>query len=142
MKKKNPENINDKKDWENFTQSLENIYDKDKNIDKLNFHSNKLRRLDLHGSSLEEANNEVRKFINDSYEKGYRKLLVITGKGLRSKTHKNPFVSDKLSVLKNSIPEFINNNKSLSDKIKNIYRAEISNGGDGALVIYLKTKKL
>jgi len=141
VKKKNPSNISDKEDWENFTKSLENIYDKEESPAKLDVDSGKIRRLDLHGFSLEEANKQVEKFINDSFEKGYRKLLVITGKGSRSKTHANPYVSNKLSVLKNSIPEFINNNKNLLNKIKDMSTAELKHGGDGALFIYLKIIK-
>ena len=141
MKKKNPENISDIEDWEYFTKSLENIYDKEENSLKSDVYSSKVRRLDLHGSSLEEANKQVEKFINDSFKKGYRKLLVITGKGSRSKTHANPYVSNKLSVLKNSVPEFINNNKNLLNKIKDMSTAELKHGGDGALFIYLKIIK-
>ena len=141
MKKKNPENISDIEDWEYFTKSLENIYDKEENSLKSDVYSSKVRRLDLHGSSLEEANKQVEKFINDSFKKGYRKLLVITGKGSRSKTHANPYVSNKLSVLKNSVPEFINNNKNLLNKIKDMSTAELKHGGDGALSIYLKAIK-
>jgi len=141
VKKKPPVNINDKEDWEYFTKSLENIYDKEESSPKPDAYSSKIRRLDLHGSSLEEANRQVEKFINDSFKKGYRKLLVITGKGSRSKTHANPYVSNKLSVLKNSIPEFINNNKNLLNKIKDMSTAELKHGGDGALSIYLKITK-
>ena len=142
MKKKLPVNINDKEEWENFTKSLNNIYDKEKDFTKPDVSSSEIRKLDLHGYSLKDANNEVEKFINTSFEKGYRKLLVITGKGLRSKSHINPYVSTKLSVLKNSIPEFINSNKNLSNKIQEMSSAEIKYGGDGALFIYLRIKKL
>ena len=38
------------------------------------------------------------------------KIIVITGKGLRSKNISNPYVSKDLSILKYSVPEFIKSN--------------------------------
>ena len=74
----------------------------------------KTPKLDLHGFSLVEANKIVKKFIiESSHNIGYKKILIITGKGLRSKSHNNPYVSEKLSMLKYSIPEYIKNNESL-----------------------------
>ena len=43
----------------------------------------------------------VKKFIIQSFEQGYRKLLIVTGKGKRSKVNENPYISSKFSVLKN-----------------------------------------
>ena len=55
------------------------------NFIKQNTTVNKIRKLDLHGLSLNQANKIVKKFIIESFEEGYKKLLIITGKGLRSK---------------------------------------------------------
>ena len=102
---------------------------------------NKVQKLDLHGFSLDEANKIVKKFIIESFNHGYKKLLIVTGKGLRSKSYENPYISKKLSVLKYSVPEFINNNESLSDKISKISSANINDGGKGAIYIFLKNNK-
>ena len=99
---------------------------------------NKVRKLDLHGSSLIEANKLVEKFIIESFNFGNKKLLIVTGKGLRSKSYYNPHVSDKLSVLRYSVPEFVRTNENLNSKIKRISKAEIKDGGDGAIYIFLK----
>ncbi len=96
MKKKYPVTSKDKKDWITFTKRLENVYDKDVDSIKQNTTVNKIRKLDLHGLSLNKANKIVKKFVIQSFEEGYRKLLIITGKGLRSKIHKNPYLSDSL----------------------------------------------
>ena len=58
----------------------------------------KVPKLDLHGFSLIEANKKVKKFIIESFYNGYRKILIITGKGSRSKSYDNPYFSEKLSV--------------------------------------------
>ena len=83
MKKKYPVTSKDKKDWIAFTKRLENIHDKDNDFIKQNTTVNKIRKLDLHELSLNEANKIVKKFVIQSFEEGYRKLLIITGKGLR-----------------------------------------------------------
>ena len=139
MKKKYPVTPKDKKDWIAFTKHLENIYNKDVDSIKQNTTENKIRRLDLHGLSLNQANKIVKKFIIESFEGGYKKLLIITGKGLRSKVHKNPYLSEQMYVLKYSVPEFIKNDEDLSNKISSIStKAEPKDGGEGAFYIFLK----
>ena len=53
----------------------------------------------------------------------------------------NPYISEKLNVLRYSIPEFIKNKKDLNSKIINITKADINDGGEGALYIFLKKNK-
>ena len=141
MKKKYSVLPKDKKDWIAFTKRLENIYDKDANFTKQNTIENKIRRLDLHGLSLNQANNVVKKFIIESFKNGYRKLLIITGKGLRSKVHKNPYLSEQMNVLKHSVPEFIKNDEDLFEKISRMSTADLKDGGEGAFYIFLKKVK-
>ncbi len=140
MKKKVISN-KDIKDWDIFTNNIGNINIKE--IDKIKIINQKNipRKLDLHGLSLSEANKYVKKFIIESYNIGCKKILIITGKGSRSNSKKNPYVSEKLSVLKNSIPEYIKNEVYLSNKIKKISVALPEEGGEGALYIFLKNKK-
>jgi len=102
----------------------------------------KVRKLDLHGFSLAESTEMVKKFINESYDSGFKKILVVTGKGLRSKSHEDPYVSKKLSILRYSIPEYIKNNENLKKKINKISEAEIKDGGEGAIYIFLKKNQL
>ena len=129
----------DKKDWENFVSSKETLPNKDnKNIKEKNFVT---KSIDLHGYTLEEANNSIQDFINKSYEDNINKLIVVTGKGLHSNNEKNPYVSKELSILKYSVPEFIKKNIDLMKKISEIKSANIEDGGDGAFYIYLKRKK-
>ena len=65
----------------------------------------------------------------------------MTGKGSRSKSYDNPYVSEKLSMLRYSVPEFIRDNEGLSDKIVRISKAEINDGGEGAIYVFLKGNK-
>jgi len=45
-----------------------------------------------------------------------------------------------LSILKYSVPEFIENNKNLTQLIIETVDAKIDDGGSGAFYIYLKNK--
>jgi len=130
----------DKKEWVKFTKEPINLYDKDSIV--LNKSKNKkIRKLDLHGSTLSEANQLVKKFIEKSFIDGILQLIVITGKGLRSKINKDPYRSKKMNILKNSIPEYIKNNIELKNKISKISQASLKDGGEGAIYIFLKTSK-
>ena len=90
---------------------------------------------------MDNANKVVKKFIIESFDKGYNKLLVVTGKGLRSKSYDNPYISENLSVLKNSVPEYIKNNENLNSIISKIIQADQQDGGEGAINIFLKNNK-
>ena len=135
VKKKFFASTRDAQDWLNFTKNLENVYDKETNFYQTN---NKIQKLDLHGFSLDEAIKKAEKFIIESYKYGYKKLLIITGKGSRSKVYDDPYRSEKMSVLKYSVPEYIKNQDNLSKKIKSITKADINDGGDGAIYVNLK----
>ena len=128
----------DKKDWENFISNKEKLQNKDISLKKK--HTQKVKSIDLHGYTLDQANIKVRDFINESYLLGVNKLIVITGKGLHSENEKNPYVSKDLSILKYSVPEFIVNNDELMKKIYEIKDASIEDGGTGAFYIFLKKK--
>ena len=141
MKKKSYVSSKDKKDWITFTKQMGNIKAKESDLLKENIKTNKVKKLDLHGFSLIEANKLVKNFITKSFNSGYRKLLIVTGKGLRSKSHDNPYLSDKLSVLRYSVPEYIKNDENLSNKITKISTADMKNGGEGAIYIFLKSNK-
>ena len=128
----------DKQDWQSFIDSNDKLFDKDYKLTKDK--QFKTRQLDLHGYSLDDANQKIKYFIISSYEEGVRKLRIVTGKGLHSDNEKNPYVSKDLSILKYSIPEYINNNPSLMKLINSFGEAKIEDGGSGAFYIFLKKK--
>ena len=81
---------------------------------------------------------QIRKFflIKDCFQKGIRKLVIVTGKGIHSQNEKDPYVSKNLSILKYSIPEYIKNNLELMDMIIKIEDAKQEDGGSGAFYIF------
>ena len=126
----------DKKDWENFLSNKEPLPNKDLKFKKKI--SLKIKSLDLHGYTLEQANIAIEDFIFKSYEEKINKLIIVTGKGTHSQNEKDPYVSKDLSILKYSVPEFISKNKNLMNIINDIQDAKVEDGGSGAFYIYLK----
>ena len=141
MKKKYFASSKDKKDWADFTKQMSNISVKESDFLEENQQKIKVRKLDLHGYSLDDANKVIKKFIIESFNKRYNKLLIVTGKGLRSKSYDNPYISKNLSVLKNSVPEYIKNDENLNSIINKITQADQKDGGEGAINIFLKDNK-
>ena len=129
----------DKKDWQTFISSKEKIVDKDFKPQIKNHL--KVRSLDLHGYTLEQANNVIEKFILKAYEEKVGKIIVVTGKGIHSDVERDPYVSKDLSILKYSVPEFINNNQNLMRVIDDIRNATIEDGGSGAFYVLLKKNR-
>ena len=129
----------DKKDWENFLENKNKIPNKDF-VNKKNIRQEKIKKIDLHGYTIEEANKAVEQFIQKCFDENVTKIIVITGKGLRSKNVENPYLSKDLSILKYSVPEFIESKLSLTKMIIETTDAKIEDGGSGAFYVYLKNK--
>ena len=128
----------DKKTWEEFLSNDQKLPDKDNFQSELK--SKKTRSLDLHGRTLDEANQIIENIIRKSYEDKVHKLIIVTGKGLHSSNEKDPYVSKDLGILKYSVPEFLKNNSELMKIISEIKDASINDGGSGAFYIFLKKK--
>ena len=123
--------------WETYIKNPSDIYDKDKNISQNQERKSRFK-FDLHGYTLDEANQKVREIIISCAKNKYREILLITGKGLHSTSDNDAYVSKNLSKLKYSVPEFIKSNKELSKLIISISDADIKDGGEGAILVKLK----
>ena len=137
MTKKKDPNQEDKKTWENYIQNPTDIYDKDQSIT----YSGQRReryKFDLHGFTLDEANIKVKEIIKHCVENKFKELLLITGKGIHSKSDQDAYISKNLGKLKYSVPEFIKANSELNKFIISINDAEKKDGGEGAILIKLK----
>ncbi len=129
----------DKKDWENFLNNSDKVEVKD-NDQNEKFNMNLEKTIDLHGYTLDNANEKIHSFILDCFEKKINKINIITGKGLRSKNTNDPYQSKDLSILKYSIPNFIKNNNELMDKILKIDEDAVQSPSKGSFEIVLKNK--
>ena len=130
----------DLKDWKKFIKSKDKIDPKDE-LNEISINKNKSTFIiDLHGYSLDQANKFVEKTINECFEKQFSIVNIITGKGMRSKSAEDPYKSSELSILKHSIPEFINSNIELMKKIKSIDNTDEKNLGSFNVYLKLKNK--
>lgn len=87
-------------------------------------------KLDLHGSTREEARQKVRHFLEDSTYKGKKVVLVVTGKGKGSEGE---------PVLRAEIERYLRFDASAW--VVEWGRAPGNYGGEGALVVFLKQRK-
>ena len=135
-KKKNisQEDINT---WESYIKNPTDITNKDnqENNAKYNVHRYKY---DLHGSTLLEANEKVKKIILSCVKKNYKEVLLITGKGIHSNSDRDIYASKDLSKLRYSVPEYIKSDFDLLKYVLSIGSASKKDGGDGAIIIKLK----
>jgi len=127
----------DKEDWKDFLENLSGVPNKD-DLNNEGTYSPKRFKFDFHGYSIERANKKIDEIIRGCYEKGISEILVITGKGIHSKSKKNVYVSQEFSKLRNTIPEFIKNNSELNSKVDQIKEADQNLGGSGAFLIKLR----
>jgi len=93
--------------------------------------------LDLHGFTVEESKEKVVNFIFRNYKSKKRLLLIITGKGKRLPVAEGWRGTGKL---KENVPLWLKS-VQLSKYILWFDAANPENGGDGALMIYLKKSK-
>ncbi len=137
MIKKKDLSQSDKKAWEEYIKDPSDIYDKDQNSNK-----NKKRKdrykFDLHGLTLNDANKKTKEIILSCFRNRYKEVLLITGKGIHSTNDKDIYISKDLGKLKFSVPEFIKSDEDLKKIIISINKAEIIDGGDGAVLIKLR----
>ena len=128
----------DKKDWDDFISSYEKLPNKDLNNKERK--RKKIITFDLHGYSLEEANDKVNNLIHSAYMNDISKLIIVTGKGIHSDNEKDPYVSKDLGILKYSVPDYIKKDSQLMNMINKMEDAKIEDGGSGAFYIFLKKK--
>jgi DNA-nicking Smr family endonuclease len=119
--------------------SLEKI-DLKKGIKKGSFHIDK--KIDFHGKSLLESEEQFNNIIIESYNSGQRCLLFVTGKGLfKSKNYEEGY-KPKLyhGIIRASFVDWVRS-KKFSKYILSFEQASIEHGGDGAFYVYLRKNK-
>jgi len=143
MAKNNKDSINseDIKAWEDFKNKkflegdkgeISKPVKKNKEQDYIDF------KIDLHGYSLQDSFDKIKEVVENCYENNLKNILIITGKGLRSKVKENPYLSEDLSLLKYAIPNFIKNN--FADIINSMEEPDQNLGGSGAFLLRLKKR--
>lgn len=81
--------------------------------------------IDLHQMTKDEARKEVSDFLEESEALGYKKIRIITGKGLHSK--------NGVGILNSYIREILDDYGYSYDS------AKYNEGGEGAIDVFLRT---
>ena len=97
-------------------------------------------RLDLHGMRQREAHAALRRFLKSAQGKGYRHVLVITGKGADPTARRSFYEADERGVLRSAVPHWLAA-PDLAPLIVSYAEAPRRLGGEGALYVRLRAQK-
>ncbi len=92
-------------------------------------------RLDLHGMYADEARQAIHDFLRESFDNGYRCIIIIHGKGNATQGGHGPY--GNLGLLKASLPGWLDSNPY----VMAFHTAVPKDGGLGACYIYLRRKR-
>jgi DNA-nicking Smr family endonuclease len=95
-------------------------------------------RLDLHGMRQREAHSALRSFLLSCAARGYRHVLVITGKGVTAERQRDHFMEER-GVLRRQVPQWLAE-PELRNLVVSYAASHVRHGGDGAL--YVKLRRL
>lgn len=93
------------------------------------------KTLDLHGMRLNEAYHALKQAIFSGYQRGYRILLVITGKG-NSGTDISHGLQER-GILRRTVPNWLDN-ADIKPYIIGYSAASGKHGGNGAIYLHLR----
>jgi DNA-nicking Smr family endonuclease len=97
-------------------------------------------RLDLHGMRQRDAHAELRRFLKSAQAKGYRHVLVITGKGAEPDPRRSFYEGDERGVLRQAVPHWLAA-PDLVHVVISYSEAPRRLGGEGALYVRLRRPK-
>jgi DNA-nicking Smr family endonuclease len=98
-------------------------------------------RVDLHGMRQHEAHAALKRFIFSCQSRGFRYVLIITGKGkaLGSAASRAGEEERERGVLKRNVPRWLEE-PDLRAVIVSFTTAAIQHGGEGAIYVHLRSK--
>ena len=91
-------------------------------------------KLDLHGMTLAEAGPELARFILSCHARGFRLVLVITGKGSSGNDVPLPV---RRGALRHQVPYWLHA-PPISHVVQQVAPAHLRHGGTGAYYVYLR----
>ena len=96
-------------------------------------------RIDLHGMTQGVAHRTLFTWLAAAHARGYRLVLVVTGKGNPKNDENAPWMMLDHGVLKQMVPRWLNESE-LAALIAHVRPAHARHGGDGALYVYLRKR--
>lgn len=95
-------------------------------------------RIDLHGMTLAQAHPALSSFILRSQMRGFRLVLVITGKG-KDKDTGGP-IPERIGALRHQVPQWLKM-APLAQAVMQVSEAHLKHGGGGAYYVYLRRRR-
>jgi DNA-nicking Smr family endonuclease len=96
-------------------------------------------RLDLHGMRQRDAHAALRRFLKSAQHKGYRHVLVITGKGAEPDPRRSFYEDDERGLLRQAVPHWLAA-PDLAQVVVSFAPAPRRLGGEGALYVRLRRR--
>ncbi len=98
-------------------------------------------RIDLHGLTQDQALRSLRHFLQMAFASGYRTVLVITGKGFKSREREvAPWEQvEEPGVLRRKLPEWLGL-PEFSQYVSGFAKSHVRHGGSGAFYVTLRTR--
>jgi DNA-nicking Smr family endonuclease len=96
-------------------------------------------RIDLHGMTQAAAHRTLFTWLAAAHSRGYRLVLVVTGKGNPKNDENAPWMMSAHGVLKQMVPRWLNE-PELAALIASVQPAHVKHGGGGALYVYLRKR--
>jgi DNA-nicking Smr family endonuclease len=96
-------------------------------------------RIDLHGMTQAAAHRTLFTWLAAARSRGYRLVLVVTGKGNPKNDENAPWMMSAHGVLKQMVPRWLNEPEPAA-LIASVQPAHVKHGGDGALYVYLRKR--
>jgi DNA-nicking Smr family endonuclease len=93
-------------------------------------------RLDLHGMRQREAHTALRSFLFSCAVRGFRHVLIITGKGTAAERQRD-FFGEERGVLRRLVPQWLGD-PDLRPLVVSYAVSHIRHGGEGALYVRLR----
>jgi DNA-nicking Smr family endonuclease len=94
-------------------------------------------RIDLHGMTQAAAHRTLFTWLAAAHSRGYRLVLVVTGKGNPKNDENAPWMMSTHGVLKQMVPRWLNE-PELAALTASVQPAHVKHGGGGALYVYLR----
>jgi DNA-nicking Smr family endonuclease len=93
--------------------------------------------IDLHGKTQAAAHRTLVTWLTNAHRRGYRLVVVVTGKGNPKNDENAPWMASPHGVLKQMVPRWLNE-PELAALIADVRPAHVKHGGGGALYVYLR----
>ena len=97
-------------------------------------------KIDLHGMTEAVAHRTLNTWLTAAQGRGFRLVLVVTGKGNPKNDENAAWMMSRHGVLREMVPRWLNE-PTLAALIASVQPAHVKHGGGGALYVWLRKSR-